>query len=376
MDGPCILIVEDHESIRMAIQDVLEAEGYSVLTAGNGVQALRVMEETSPDLIIADITMPEMDGYAFYEAMRSRPEWVPIPFVFLSARTERRDVLKGKALGVEDYLTKPIDPEEMLMVIRARLGRARAVRRSAEEKAQAEVALLKQQIITFLGHELRTPLTYIVGYTELALDDIPGLSPGRFKESLEAIGQGADRLTHLFNDFLLLLHVDTGRAAEVFQEMSRLHTDLGEIVERTVTQYTSQAVAKNVTLRMNVASHLPPVWACEPFLVDALGRLVDNAIKFSGNEGKQVLVSTCIVEGWIEIAVTDEGVGISPDDMPHLFERFRQIGRERMEQRGVGLGLAIARELIRLHGGEIGAESVPGKGSVFTVRLPVTEEGA
>jgi signal transduction histidine kinase len=109
---------------------------------------------------------------------------------------------------------------------------------------------------------------------------------------------------------------------------------------------------------------------CEPFFVDALGRLVDNGIKFSRGKGKRVTVNARVVGEWVEVAVSDEGVGISPDDLVYLFERFHQIGRRQMEQQGSGLGLVIAQELIRLHGGEITVESTLGEGSTFTIRLP------
>jgi signal transduction histidine kinase len=118
---------------------------------------------------------------------------------------------------------------------------------------------------------------------------------------------------------------------------------------------------------------LPQVRLCEPFLVDALGRLLDNAIRFSRDSGERVSVDVRVSGPWVEIAVQDEGIGIASDQIPNLFERFRQIDRQHMEQQGAGLGLAIARELIDLHGGEITVDSQIGEGSTFTIRLPVAE---
>ncbi|RLC85875.1 MAG: hypothetical protein DRI79_10805, partial [Chloroflexi bacterium] len=171
-NGQHILVVEDHEILLEAIRDILETAGYIVSTAPDGVQALQVMEKIRPDLIVADIMMPRMDGYTLYEAVRARPEWVPIPFIFLTAKTEKEEMLKGKGLGAEDYITKPFDAQELLVVVRARLKRAQAIR----EVTEAEFDQLKQQIITVLSHELRTPLTYVRTYTELALEEISSLS--------------------------------------------------------------------------------------------------------------------------------------------------------------------------------------------------------
>ena len=369
MDKKTILITEDHPSLREAVQRILEGAGYTALPTANGVEALQAMEDTVPDLILADIMMPEMDGYAFYRAVRARPEGVTIPFIFLTSKAGRDDRLKGKALGAEDYLAKPFDPEELLIAVSARLERAHAIR----EAAEAEIDQIKQQIVTVLGHELRTPLTYIQGYSDLALEDVPSLSPGPLQEFLYGINRGAERLTRLVNDFLRLIHLDTGQAATEFHQVARIRHDLDEIVTRTAHQLEERAEAKGVTLETNVQHDLPPVLLCESFFVDALGRLIDNAIKFSLDEGKRVTVTVQASEGWVAIATTDEGIGIPAAEIPHLFERFRQIDRERLEQQGTGMGLAITRGLIHLHGGEIDVGSAPGFGSTFTIKLPLAE---
>lgn len=367
MDRHRILVVEDHEPMRLAIKTILEGEGYDVLSAADGEEALQLLNEVRPDLILADIMMPGMDGYALYEAVRSRPEWVTIPFIFLTAKAERDDVLKGKALGADDYLTKPFEPQELVVAVQARLGRAEAIR----EAAEAEFDRLKRQIATVLGHELRTPLTYVSGYAELALDDLESLSPEQMQEFLMGIKRGADRLTRLVNDLMLLVRLDTGQTAEEFRVLATLRDDFGAIVERTVRQYERQALSEGVVLEVHVEPNLPPVLVCEPLFADALGRLIENGIKFSLREEKRVVVRARRSDDRVEVAVADRGVGIPPDELPNLFQRFHQIGRERLEQQGVGLGLAIAHALVRLHGGDIEVESTPGEGSTFTIWLPV-----
>lgn len=369
MSGEHILVVEDHKALLDAIRDILQSHGYVVAVAGNGIEALQIMERTCPDLIIADIMMPRMDGYAFYEAVRSRSEWVAIPFIFLTAKSDKEDILKGKSLGAEDYITKPFEPRELLTAVQARLKRAETIR----EAAAAEFDRLKQQIVTILGHELRTPLTYIHGYTSLALEDIPSLSPDALQEFLLAIKRGADRLTHLVEDLLLIVRLDAGQTGEEFRLLAQVHNNLDAIVKRTVNRHEEQAAANGLTLEIEVAPNLPPVQLCEPLFADALDRLIDNAIKFSRGRGARVRVSAWPGDDWIEIAVQDWGVGIPSEEIPHLFERFRQINRERLEQQGVGLGLAIARELIRLHGGDIAVQSTANEGSTFTIRLPVAQ---
>jgi two-component system sensor kinase len=366
MNGDRILVVEDHKSMSRAIQGILESEGYAVFTATDGVEALEMMEDARPDLILADIMMPRMDGYTLYEEIRAYPEWIPIPFIFLTAKSEREDRLKGKKLGAEDYVTKPFDAEELLVIVRSRLGRARAI----QEVTEASFEQLKQQIVTVLGHELRTPLTYVTGYTDLALEDVSSLSPEEVEEFLYGIKAGADRLNRLVEDLLLLVQIDSGRAREEFEALASARRNFAEIVKHTTSQFTSQANRHDVSLEVDVDPDLPPVELCEAFFVDALGRLIENGIKFSRDGEKRVVVVAEGGERWVRVAVTDNGVGIPADQQEHLFDRFRQLNRDQLEQQGVGLGLAIAQELIHLHGGRITVESAPGEGSTFTILLP------
>jgi two-component system sensor histidine kinase/response regulator len=370
MSGQHILVVEDHAPLLAAIRGILEEEGYTVSTATDGEEALQVMGKVCPDLIVADIMMPRMDGYTFYDTVRSRPEWVPIPFIFLTAKAEKEDVLKGKDMGAEDYLTKPFDPKELLVAVRGRLRRAQAI----YDVTEARFGQLKRQIVNVLGHELRTPLTYVQGYTELALEDVPSLNPDSLHDFLMGIKRGADRLNRLVEDLMFLIRLDTGRIAEEHHMLAGVHRDLNTVLESTIRQYEQQATAQGVNLETRMEPSPPPIQLCEPFFADAVGRLIDNGIKFSRGKGKRVTISTRVAHGWVEVAIADEGVGIPPGELSHLFERFQQIGREEMEQQGIGVGLAIAQELIHLHGGEITVESTLGEGSTFTIRLPVAEE--
>ena len=367
MDQKQILVVEDHDLLLVAIRDVLEMEGYKVVTAGDGLEALETMENLTPDLIVADISMPRMDGYKFFEAIRSRAEWVPIPFVFLTARAEREDRLKGKEMGAEDYLVKPFDPPELLIVVRSRIGRAEAIREAAESGFEA----LKQQIITLLSHELRTPLTSVYGYTELALEDAASLPTGEFQQYLVGIQRGADRLKRLVEDLLMVVRLNTGQLEREFHLLSTVRDDWAEIVEHVAKVSELHALDKGISLELSVASDLPPLRIYENFLSDAIERLIDNAIKFSRKNGKRVDVTVSASDGWGEIAITDEGVGISEEGLKQLFELFRQINRQKMEQQGAGLGLAIAKALVSCMDGEITVESVLGEGSTFTIRLPI-----
>jgi putative two-component system response regulator len=147
MSETTILIVEDHEILRDGLQILMEAEGFRVLSAIHGLDALQQMETLSPDLILSDISMPEMDGYEFYEAVRARPEWVTIPFIFLTARGERDDIFASKKLGVEDYLVKPVDRQELVTTIHSRLERTQQLMLAQLQQAyEASLIMLANAI--------------------------------------------------------------------------------------------------------------------------------------------------------------------------------------------------------------------------------------
>jgi putative two-component system response regulator len=152
--GEWILLVEDNDVLREGLKSILEQEGYHAMVAGDGREALAKMEKTTPDLVLSDIIMPEMDGYGLFDAVRSRAEWVSIPFIFLTARRERQYVLAGKRLGADDYLLKPITPDDLLTAIRARLGRSQQLLLAQiQESYETSLIMLANAI------EVRDPYT-------------------------------------------------------------------------------------------------------------------------------------------------------------------------------------------------------------------------
>jgi len=364
-----ILVVDDHEPLLKAIQGILEEEDYTVYTAPDGAKALEQMEKVHPNLVIADIMMPRMDGHELYKAIRDQPKWVTTPFIFLTAKAEKGDIILGKSLGAEDYLTKPFDPQELVVAVASRLRRATDIQQAAE----AQFDILKKQMANVLGHELRTPLTYVRGYTELALENAS--TTDELQDFLNGIKRGADRLNRLVEDLMLLVQIDTGRTASEFHDLVQLHPDLEAVLIATIQRHKRQAAEQSVMLELTVEPNLPPVMLCPPIFMNALSRLISNAIKFSWGDMKRVKIIARATNEWVEIAVSDEGIGIAIHELPQLFIRFQQIRREEMEQQGAGLGLALSKELVQLHNGEITVESVEGEGSTFTIRLPIPMDG-
>ncbi len=161
-----LLIVEDNNVLREGLREMLTFEGFMVLTAANGLEALHQMKTASPDLILSDISMPEMDGYAFLDAVRARQEWITIPFIFLTARGAKEDMLAGKNLGAEDYLVKPLNREELVTAVRSRLARSRQIQMAQLQKAYEDSLTALANAI-----DLRDPYTrgHVERVTEYSL---------------------------------------------------------------------------------------------------------------------------------------------------------------------------------------------------------------
>jgi two-component system sensor histidine kinase/response regulator len=360
-----VLVVDDDPTILDSVTDLLRISGYRILSATNGVEGLRMMQTNTPDLIIADIMMPEMDGYQFYEAVRENPAWTPIPFIFLTARGERKDIRRGYMLGADQYLTKPFEAEDLLVAVEKRLERVRAIQAVTKD----EVEQVKQQLLTIFSHELRTPLSYIYGYVHLLEEGHKGLDDDVIGEILGDMRAGAERLVRLTEDLMQIVYIDSG-AMVLRMEREGKDTDIGPLILQAIRELDEKAEKRKVIVSAQIPDQLT-IWCVGDFVQDAMRRLVDNAIKFSKREDGHVWVRAEVVNDWVVITVQDDGIGIDPANLKLIFERFRQLDREKLEQQGIGLGLALADRLVDLHGGHIEVESEPGVGSTFTLYLPV-----
>ena len=362
-----ILVVEDDVPLAQMVRAILAAKGYNVLLAYHGLDAMQVMKRQTPSLIISDIVMPQMDGYQFYEAIQHEPHWRSIPFIFLTVISTPADTLKGKMLGVDDYVTKPFNPEELLAVVQGRLRRSAAL-----SEGWMELEQVRRNIIATLSHEFRTPLSTLKAAADLLLQGDATLSAADVRELHEHIQKGGDRLEELVEDFLLAARIETGAVRDDY-ERDRRTVDLASILVSLASRWRPRAEDAQLTFALDCPLNLPPVEACEAHLQDAIGRLLSNAIKFN-RSGGMVSLAASADDAHVRIIVTDTGMGIAPADHERIFHRFVQLKREMFEQQGSGLGLPIARGLIGVNGGTLSVESQPGDGSRFIITLPIQKE--
>jgi signal transduction histidine kinase len=297
--------------------------------------------------------------------VRTRPDWVSLPFIFLTAKSEKADVRHGKMLGADDYITKPFEEADLIVAVQAKLNRSAQL----EAANSRQVADLKRTILTTLNHEFRTPLTYITTYADMLGND--QLSTDDLKEFMRGIQAGGDRLRRLVEDFILLVELQTGEAQQTYDRRCARLPDVTLLLNMALERVRPRAEARKVKLVPEYASPLPSIRADREYLLDAVVRLLDNAIKFSQRAGGVATLRAVPDGPGLRLQVVDQGIGMAAAQLDKIFDVFYQIDRAKLEQQGSGSGLAIVQGIVRLHGGAITASSTPNAGSIFTVDLPI-----
>jgi len=369
MGHATVLVVEDDAHLLSGIKDILELEDYQVLTATNGLSGLDVLKndpENPPDIIVSDIMMPHMDGFEFLEEVRKADNWVKIPFIFLTAKGERTDIHRGSLLGADVYLTKPFDAEDLLVAVAARLNRARNIERVEVEGRDN----MKRKILTILNHEFRTPLTLVVAYADMLKGtDTATMDESELMTFLHGVNSGADRLRRLIENFIMLVEIDTGDAVKTFS-WRKSQVNLADLLDEAQRQIRHHFQERNVGIDVHIAADTPAIISDRDYLTVTLRELLDNAVKFS-KEGDVVTVEVVPVEGGVGIHVIDTGRGVPEDEHENIWQPFYQINRDLYEDQGSGSGLAIVDGIVRMHGGQCHLISEVGKGSTFSVILPL-----
>ena len=359
-----ILVIEDEESIRENILELLEAEKFQGIGATNGKIGIKMAIDQIPDLILCDMMMPEVDGYGVLKALRSEPLTATIPFIFLTAKADKSDIRKGMELGADDYITKPCTPQELLKAIAIRLEKHKAI----SSKSQKTLDELRTNISMSLPHELRTPLNAILGFSELMLSEYKVFQESDILEMLGQINTSGHRLYRLIQNFLLYAELEIAATnPELLKEMRNSEFSCIKSLITQKAQQQAKLVNRTDDLQLNLEDFSVAIDSVK--LSKIVEELLDNAFKFS-LEGTPVLLSTLVEDQTFILSVKDQGRGITAEQIAQL-EAYRQFDRKTYQQAGLGLGLAIVQRLAELHGGEFKIESLPQQETIVCVFLPI-----
>jgi signal transduction histidine kinase len=358
-----ILVIEDEQDVRESLIDILNAEDFYAISAENGRIGLKMAAEFQPHLIICDVMMPELDGYGVLTHLRQNPVTETIPFMFLTAKSDKIDFRQGMDLGADDYLTKPFTHGELLQAIATRLGKQEIV----EQRAQQKLDDLSHSISLALPHELNTVLNVIGGLSSLLMEDYNTLSRSDIYEMAEAIQLNSKRMQRLVQNFLLLAQLEVIAASPDKMKTLRNHqmTDAVDVISEAVYQKAIQ-YCREPDLKLDLEAINAQISA--PKLKKIVEELVDNAFKFS-LEGAPVQIHTSRRDNLFILHISDYGRGMTAEQIASIGACV-QFDRDFYEQQGMGLGLTIAKRLTELHGGEMIIESIPGKQTIVRVSLP------
>jgi two-component system sensor histidine kinase/response regulator len=360
-----VLIVDDNPLITTVLKSLLQNEHFDVIVASNGEEALAAVDSSGIDVVVCDVMMPKMDGYEFHESLRARSEHAHIPFIFLTALSDDSEVKRGLLTGADVYLTKPFDPRQILPLIKGKVHRSRALKQKTEEQLEA----YRKRVVNTLSHEFRTPLVAITTGSELLVDHGAKLDPARARNLLEAIQRGGQRLEKLVGDFMLLQQLDSGSGKKMYESRGRV-VGPETLLERVTDKRKADLAALGFSFQVECSCTGVSMYCYEPYIEDALGRLIDNAVKFS-RETKEVRVKAWSEKSVIYFEVADRGVGLDPSKVSQAVELFGQINRDKFEQQGSGMGLALVSRYMSIHGGNLECGTRPEGGAIVRLGIPL-----
>ena len=365
-----VLVVEDDTQLREEVALILTDSGYTVYTAYDGQNALDLLNKARwlPDLIVSDILMPRMDGYGLIQAIHDTNRLQDVPFIFLTAYGTRQDQNFGRELGVDDYLTKPFEPDVFITAIRAKMKRIKAIKEAAAKRFDDS----KKGLVQLVSHELRTPISYILGGVSLLVEELHEGQPvsSDALSSLNLVVHGANRLARLVEQMIMYTDLVSGYI-RLQIDQSAMELSVSTLVSNVIVLHHPDAEAKQISIYVEG----PPadslhVMGLAPQVTHALSELLRNAIHHSPLKS-EIVIEIEHEPGLAVIRVIDHGHGILERDLQQVLEPLSQSERSLYEQQGIGMGLPIARMTVEAHGGQLTLESTVNSGTTVTVRLPL-----
>lgn len=351
--------------MRFVCRSVLEDSGFHVVEASDGEAGFSAAQETQPDLVLCDIEMPRKNGFELLKMFRAHASTSSIPFVFLTGRSDKKTMRKGMDLGADDFLTKPFTGQELLSTVNTRLQRADA----RHEEAGQKLDELRQNISAAVPHELRTPLTGILGFGGILKEQAGSLAPQEISDIADHIIGSGERLQRTLEKFWLYSEIFMkARDMRMRAELLKSKIPGAQKAIAAFAKQKARAHGRPDDLRLSLEQDVC-LRIDEKHLSIFFEEILENAFKFS-KAGTSVEVSLVLNQSGAEIRIKDSGKGMSPEEIDRV-GGFMQFGRKQHEQQGLGLGLAIAHELVALYGGELHIESRPGEGTVVGVMLKV-----
>ena len=364
-----IFIVDDQERNLEVLGTLLRSNNYNVMIASGGHEALAMVTKKLPDLILLDIMMPRMDGYEVCQKLKEGELTKDIPIIFLTAKTETEDLVKGFRIGGLDYITKPFSNEELLVRINNHLELKHSkdiILRQNEELKKLNKE--KNEFLRIAAHDLKNPLFTVKGFSQLITKKNQTLELSDIKDYATYITATADQCLQIIINLL-----DVNAIEEGLMKLSFSRFDLNNIMQDVCEGYNLKASEKDIKLHFTKTDGPNPVTADINKVKQIADNLVSNAVKFSPH-GKNIFIeafrNTKGAQEFAGFSVKDEGPGISEEDKEMLFMKFAKLSAQPTgEENSTGLGLSIVKSLVEAMDGRVWCESEEGQGAKFLVEF-------
>lgn len=361
-----ILVVDDQPNNLKVISSVL-GDSYSLSFANNGPNALKILENLQPDLILLDVMMPGMDGYEVCQRIKSTEKTKELPVIFLTAKNDIEDILKAFRAGAVDYITKPFN----IMELKVRVGNHLSLKHTREQLKNANDKLLqviheKDKFFTIIAHDLRNPFIGISSLSQIMVEQLGSLQLDEMEEYAREIHHASTNAFNLLKNLLSWAKSQTGRMDFVPQ-----HLNVQELITETISFIQEAAILKSIEIESQIAEGLS-VFADKEMVATVMRNLVSNAVKFTRAGGK-VLIRCERSDQHIRISVVDNGIGMTSKMVEEIFRIDVSNGRKGTNgEPSSGIGLLLCKEFTERNGGTITVESQPDQGSTFNITLPVS----
>ncbi len=360
-----ILIVDDIPENVKIIAHMLKDRGFTIIIAQSGYEALEKCTKLPIDLILLDISMPGMDGYEVCRKIKENPATAGIPVIFVTARDNPEDIVRGFENGAVDYLTRPVNSAEL----RARVATHLELKDSKDiiEQQNRELRDLnasKDKFLSILAHDLKNPITGVITTSQLVSKMYHSLREDERLSYVEEIYSSTQRVLHILEDLLQWSRSQSGRI-----EYNPETIQLNRVTFEVITAFEQFAEEKNIEIN-NVVDDSIEVLADRNMIATVIRNFLSNAIKFTPPGGK-IMLDAKQRATHVDYSISDTGVGIPQENMERLFKIDGGLSTSGTNQeKGTGLGLILCKEFIEKNKGTITVESTPKKGSVFTFTLP------
>lgn len=369
-----ILVVDDVQSNVLLLKALLGREGFNIIYAMNGTEALEKVKSESPDLVLLDVMMPDMDGFEVAGRLKVEPSQAEIPIIFLTALNDSASVVKGFQLGANDFISKPFRREELLIRVEHRLSLVdarRIILRQTEELRKTIAG--RDKLYSVIAHDLRSPMASIKMLCNTIMMSIePGSVPQDVFEMLEMANKTSEEVFSLLDNLLKWTKSQLGKLSNVPQPI-----DLVGLVDGVLEVFKPIAESKSIALALERSIESVEVVVDVEMIKSVVRNLISNAIKFSH---KDTTVTTRVETRMDErnglneviVIVSDKGCGIKEEDQPKLLNEathFTTFGTNSEE--GSGLGLLLCKDFVAKNNGQLWFTSKPGAGSDFCFSLPL-----